>query len=139
VLLFKYRVLNTLKTILKKGGFFTEMEKTKITFVDSIMGSGKSTIMFKKLNGKNNFIYCTPFLEETKRAVESCPDSNVQIPTEHFNSKTSALNSLITQKENIAISHELLKNIRPNKNLKDYTLILDEVVGTMSVYNQNGF
>lgn len=49
------------------------MQTSKITVVDSIMGSGKTSAMINHINShsENNYIFITPFLAEVQRIKDS--------------------------------------------------------------------
>ncbi len=46
---------------------------SKITVIDSIMGSGKTSWSIQHINNNvtDNFLYITPFLEEVKRIIDN--------------------------------------------------------------------
>lgn len=108
-------------------------KQAKITIVDSIMGSGKTSWAIQYINESNvrrKFLFITPYLTEVNRIKESTikdfvePDCN--------DGKLNHLKVLVRQGKNIACSHELLK--RTDSELLElleaerYTLILDEVM-----------
>jgi hypothetical protein len=113
-----------------------------VNVVDSIMGSGKTqwAISYMKNNlSKKKFIYVTPFLTEVDRIKAAIP--GFKSPEQQkFMTKSGHLAELVSQGHNIAMSHELLKNlsVKQLSLFKDYTLILDETLGFITRYKEAG-
>ncbi len=114
---------------------------SKITVVDSVMGSGKTTWMVNELLNKNfdeNILYITPYLKEIERITE---DSNRKLcePENHGSGKIGNIANLIANQIDIASTHELFRRfdrkcmdaLRENK----YTLIIDESLTAVEPYH----
>lgn len=111
-----------------------------VRFIDSMMGTGKTTAIINEINRdymSKQYIYVTPFIEETQRITENCGLAQFKMPSDNMGSKTQHLLELINDKENVSISHELLKNLSITQLEKfgEYDLILDEVMDLISVYD----
>lgn len=115
------------------------MSLTKITIVDSIMGSGKTTwaIEFMKSHPNNKFLYVTPYLDECKRIIKgTSPDRKFVEPIVKWPKLSKLINitELIANGLDIAASHELFKRFDDNLvNLLNvtgdkYILIIDEIL-----------
>ena len=106
----------------------------KITIIDSIMGSGKTTWSIDKMNNdiKNNYIYITPYLTEIQRIKQQVTNKKFYEPINLGNGKQDNLHNLILQEKNIASTHALFKTSdETTKSLleaSNYILILDEVM-----------
>lgn len=106
----------------------------KITVVDSIMGSGKTSWSIQKMKNdkENNYIYITPYLSEVERIKKSCIEKRFVEPKHNGKGKQYNFHELILQDKNIASTHALFRasnnttiNLINNSN---YILILDEVM-----------
>lgn len=112
----------------------------KIRVIDSGCGTGKTTwaINYMRQNAKHKrFIFITPFLNQIKRAIEQTDIGMLQPKTDDSNfTKYSHLLSLISQGQNIAITHSLFQlgdqNLIDLLQVQDYELILDEVLEVIS-------
>ena len=106
----------------------------KITIIDSIMGSGKTTWSIDKMNNdiKNNYIYITPYLTEIQRIKQQVTNKKFYEPINLGNGKQDNLHNLILREKNIASTHALFKTSdETTKSLleaSNYILILDEVM-----------
>lgn len=109
----------------------------KVTIIDSIPGSGKSTFCFNKMNEEKDkrFIYITPYLSEIDRALDFCSDRFFVQPKNVGSGKLESFNNLLKEGRNIASTHALFKfcNNDTLKYLKEmnYTLVLDEVMSVV--------
>ena len=118
------------------------MGETKVTVIDSICGSGKTSWAIEEMNEniEQKYIYITPFLDEVKRVKEGCIDRYFCEPNEKLGkgSKYNHFVELLTQGKNIASTHAIFRNV--NREVADlikkhnYILILDEV---LNVIEQN--
>ncbi|ADV68795.1 hypothetical protein [Deinococcus maricopensis] len=102
-----------------------------ITFIDSVMGSGKSTYAIKYINQHKyttKIIVASPILDEVDRYAHNC---GIQQPLD-IPSKASNLRRLLQRGESVSISHALLLNIDEGMlgeiKAQGYELILDEVI-----------
>ena len=113
-----------------------------INVVDSIMGSGKTSwaIQFMENADKDkNFLYITPFLDETKRIKESVKSREFVTPETKGKGKMKDLKQLILNEKNIASTHalferadnELIELLKSGK----YTLILDEAITVIEQFD----
>lgn len=115
----------------------------QIKIVDSIMGGCKSSaaINFMNTNSERKFLYVAPYLDETTRIKNRCPELDFQTILDDFQritlindelvyspTKTAKLIENLTNRCNVAISHALF-NLMDNSFsdlLHGYTLIIDE-------------
>lgn len=111
----------------------------KISVVDSIMGSGKTSAAINKMNNdlENNYIFITPYLDEVKRIINNCDKKNFVQPEHKGKSKLDNLHYLLGNKQNIASTHALFQHYNNyTKDLLvqgDYILILDEVCQVVEI------
>lgn len=114
--------------------------ENKITVVDSIMGSGKTSWSIQHINRNplENFLYITPFLDEVERIIQKT-DRDFKQPINKGNGKLGAINELLACQSDIASTHELFKHLdeESRENIKEghYTLILDEVLNVIEPYD----
>lgn len=119
----------------------------KVTVIDSIMGSGKTTSLIKMMNEntEEKFIYITPYRDEIDRVIDNCPNRYFETP-KNFNkinlktcTKYEDLIKIIEQDINVVSTHALFQTFDENiiKVLKEhrYTLILDEVAQVVEEIN----
>ena len=112
----------------------------KITVVDSIMGSGKSTWAINYIEQcKDSVLYVTPFLDEVGRVTNACKNKCLYNPMPKGCRKLENLYDLISMNESIATTHELFKRIdRKGMKLlesKDYVLIIDEALEVVKIFD----
>lgn len=116
------------------------MQTSKITVVDSIMGSGKTSAMISYINShpENNYIFITPFLAEVQRIKDSTVQPFLE-PKNYGNGKLDNLKQLLAENHNIAASHSLflMTDAETEDLIKagNYTLILDETLDVVTAYN----
>lgn len=111
------------------------MEDYKVTVIDSICGSGKTSKFIEIMNNNTNnkYIYITPYLDEIRRVLNSCDNRVFYEPkTERGEgSKLKDFNKLLSQGKNIVSTHSLFSMVNDEtlKYLKEYsyTLVMDEV------------
>ncbi|WP_088006578.1 hypothetical protein [Indiicoccus explosivorum] len=110
---------------------------TKITVIDSIMGSGKTQYAIQRMQEATEderFIYITPYLDEVERIKRGVTSRDFYEPNNANDdgSKMTSLKDLIAQGRDIASTHALFQ--RADAELVElltgygYTLILDEVM-----------
>ena len=119
----------------------------KVTVIDSIMGSGKTTSLINMMNEntEEKFIYITPYRDEIDRVISNCPNRYFETPKnfDKMNLKTCTkyedLIKIIEQDINVVSTHALFQTFDENiiKVLKEhkYTLILDEVAQVVEEIN----
>lgn len=113
---------------------------SKITVIDSIMGSGKTSWSIQHINKNSfeNFLYITPFLDEVNRIIKNTTRDFKQ-PINRGNGKLDSINELLACQSDIASTHELFKHLdeESRENIKNgrYTLILDEVLNVIEPYD----
>ncbi|MCT4777186.1 MULTISPECIES: DEAD/DEAH box helicase family protein [Exiguobacterium] len=119
-----------MKTICRK--------KTKITVVNSIMGSGKTSWAIQHMDeasSSNRFIYITPFKSEIERVIGSLSRDFVQPENTKDGTKLESLKKLITEGKDIVSTHALFQRMDKELitliQLQGYTLILDEVMDVL--------
>lgn len=115
--------------------------KDKITVIDSIMGTGKSTYIINYINNNPDlhFICIVPTLEEIERyknSIEATTFEPIKMPT-----KSDGLKHLIHGNRNIIATHSLISRIDSETiNLlktRHYILIIDECLDVVHPYNDN--
>jgi len=103
-----------------------------LEILDGGCGTGKTTGIFEWMKYKRgNFLYVTPFVSETKRAMLDLEGLDINVPIEDKNAKTTKTESLLEllmEKRNIACTHSLFKKMTPlhMEAIKGYTIIIDE-------------
>lgn len=113
---------------------------SKITVIDSIMGSGKTNWSIQHINRNifDNFLYITPFLDEVNRIIKKS-NRDFKQPINKGNGKLDSINELLVCQSDIASTHELFKHLNEESraNIKEghYTLILDEVLNVIEPYD----
>lgn len=108
----------------------------KIKVVDSIMGSGKTTVAIDLINSnpEKSFIYITPYLSEAKRVRLSTEPCNKMYSPMYKDGSTKKedFHKLLVKGKNICSTHALFKRAddltREGLQVNKYTLILDEVM-----------
>lgn len=118
----------------------------KIKVIDSLCGSGKTTYIFNhiKANANERWLYVSPYLTEvgngnTKGRIQTTlPELSFQSPMDSdYGGKLSSLKELLDAGENIAVTHQLYKNLTPSLcNLieqQGYNLVIDETVDLITM------
>lgn len=115
------------------------MMETKITVVDSIMGSGKTSKIINYINESNRddkFIYITPYLTEVARVKENCKCKRFKDPLNKGKGKMDSFLKLVINGDNIITTHALFKGISLDDieliKAQGYTLVMDEVFDVIS-------
>ena len=82
------------------------MVNNKVTIVDAIMGSGKSSwaIQYMNENDDYNFLYITPFLSEVDRIKEQCTRRIFTEPVQDGNGKMENLLNLLEKGYNVVLT-----------------------------------
>lgn len=113
----------------------------RINIVDAIMGAGKTQAAINYINSTDEdtkFLYVTPYLEEVKRIIDSCPNKHFRQP-ETYGTKIAGIKVLLNKGSNIATTHALFHlfddEIIELCYSQGYTLIMDEVTEVVEVYN----
>ena len=111
----------------------------RVTVLDSIMGSGKTTSLINMMNEntEEKFIYIAPYRDEIDRVIYNCPNRYFETPNNFDKvnlkicTKYEDLIKIIEQDINVVSTHALFQTFDENimRVLKEhnYTLILDEV------------
>jgi hypothetical protein len=114
----------------------------KVTVIDSIMGSGKTSWAIQHINESNplkRFIYITPYLDEIKRIQGAVTGRTFQEPNNRNRDrkKLRSLKEWIVSGVDIAATHSLFQTADEEliELLTDagYTLILDEVMDIIEI------
>lgn len=117
---------------------------TKITVIDSIMGTGKTSWAIQHMNEASpleKFIYITPFLDEVARVKAGVSNRHFIEPNNANDEgrKMRSLKELIVRGDDITSTHSLFQTADDEliELLKDsgYTLILDEVMDCVEPVN----
>lgn len=116
----------------------------KITVIDSIMGSGKTSWAIERMNDANSlerFIYITPFLDEVERVKTGVSSRNFLAPNNANDEgrKLRSLKELIVAGKDIVSTHSLFQTADDELiellTGSGYTLILDEVMDCVEPVN----
>lgn len=108
-----------------------------IYVIDSVMGSGKTTLMLDKINKGEipaPILYVSPLLSEVEqRLPEALPEWGFECPkVKGTKNKSDNLEELLVSGANVGCSHELLRRLTKKavKGLKEnnYTIIIDEAI-----------
>lgn len=117
---------------------------SKITIIDSIMGSGKTSWAITELLNKNpdrNYLYITPFLSEVERVKNSTSRQMLE-PKNKGTGKLGNIANLLSNSMDIISTHELFRRFdgRCKEALKQnkYVLILDESLDAVSPFRFAG-
>ena len=117
------------------------MPEQKITVVDSIMGSGKTTWAIHEIDShpEKSYIYCTPLLDEIERIKSAC-DRTFSDPKPIDGRKLVGFNHLLEEGRDIAVTHSTFSHAdrKAMELLKrgNYTLILDEAIDTTEYHGK---
>lgn len=113
---------------------------TKITVLDSIMGSGKTSYAIQHMNEApilETFIFITPFLTEVERIIDGVTTRKFEQPNVYNGTnKLDDLKRLIASNRNIVSTHALFSKADDELieliEHSNYTLILDESLDVMT-------
>lgn len=114
----------------------------KITIIDSLMGTGKSTYAINSIINSNidtkKYLCVLPTLSECERYRDSIA-AEISSP-ECWGTKQNHLHHLITTGKNIATTHSLITNANVETlellARSDYTLIIDECLDVVHKYSK---
>lgn len=117
------------------------MEEEKVTIVDAIMGSGKTSWAIQNMAKRfdENILYIAPLLDETERIRDGCRDTrDFKLPQNKGEGKLSNIKSLFKRQDDIASTHQLFKMFDEEcKRLireGEYVLYVDETVEAVEPY-----
>lgn len=114
-------------------------ENTKVTVVDSMMGSGKTSWAIDYINQHEdeNILYVTPYNTETERIRDSV-HREVKLPTHKGDGKIGDILKRLENGEDIATTHVLFSMLTDEHKeaIKrgDYVLFLDETMEAVAQY-----
>ena len=106
----------------------------KIKVCDAVMGAGKTQAAITRMNedDESNFLFVTPYLDETERVQRSCPKRRFVLPDTSRGTKLESIRVLLQNQRNIASTHALFyrydEDVLQAVREGEYVLILDEVV-----------
>jgi hypothetical protein len=115
---------------------------TKITVVDSVMGSGKSSWAIQYMNEADpfeRFIYITPINTEVDRIKEACPTRDFRSTNldKYSGRKLHVVKEWLQDRANICSTHSLFRSADPEflayVRENNYTLILDEAMTVIEI------
>jgi len=117
-----------------------------IKVVDYIMGSGKTTYIFKLFNSTpdKRFIYVTPLLSEAaERAVDESGMSCMETPSDANGSKAEDLLLKLRDGKSISTTHSLFISLTQEhidliRHWK-YTVVIDETIDFIESYNKYSY
>lgn len=109
------------------------------------MSSGKSesAITYMNEHADQKFIYITPYLSESNRIKQSCPNLHFIEPSNKIKKfdfkKSTHTAALIKEGRNITTTHQAFKGYTPSVlddiRAQGYTLIIDENVDVLETFN----
>ena len=124
-----------------------------IHVIDAPMGAGKTSAMInymRRAPADEHFVFVTPFLTESERIVEGCPEKEFVSPSQvgyveadgtvstDYRSKLEDFKDLLREKRNISTTHALFqrfdKEARELISVGNYTLVMDEVCELIDLY-----
>lgn len=113
-----------------------------IKIIDAYMGYGKSTGIINEIknNPDKKYIVIVPYLTELERYKNKCGKNFHEPNTKNEDgSKIISLKFLLKNKKNIVSTHACFKSLNKEdlELLKGYTLILDEVLDVINVFDLN--
>jgi hypothetical protein len=121
-----------------------------IRVLDSVMGSGKTTAVFKMMkdNPDKKYLYISIFLAEVGdgqtgeegRIQKELPELRFKMPRNMGEGKVNSLKHLISLGCNVACTHVLLRMLDGGVVdlliSKGYTIIIDEAIDAIQVWNK---
>lgn len=117
----------------------TVSNHTRITIIDAIMGTGKSTYLIEKVinaQPQRKFLIVLPTLSECERYNKETTAQTVE--PQARSTKSMDLQRLIRQGVNVVTTHSLIQNIDETTlellRENDYALIIDECLDTVHKY-----
>ena len=111
---------------------------------DALMGQGKSSAAIRYMNDRpdQKFIYISPYLDESNRIKNGCPELDFVEPSrlsEYNGSKLEHTLALIKEGRNIATTHQAFKNYTEETLIAikehHYTMIIDESLDILETCN----
>lgn len=114
-------------------------ENTKVTVVDSMMGSGKTSWAIDYINQHpdENFLYIAPYITETERIRDSV-HREVKLPIHKGDGKIGNILHLLENEDDIASTHVLFTKFTDEHKdaiqRGNYTLFIDETLEAVSIY-----
>lgn len=116
-----------------------EMEE-KITVIDSLMGTGKTSWAISELLDKKpdkRVMYITPYLSEISRIMKST-ERDMYTPSDSYGNKLSDIVKLLSQGKDIISTHALFRRFdescKTELKKHKYTLILDEALNAVEKF-----
>lgn len=114
----------------------------RIIVVDDVMGSGKTSWSIQHMNEDrdSNFLYITPFINETNRIMKNVNNRDFKTPCAEGKGRGKLVNllELLRTEEDIASTHALFLKLTDEckEAIKEghYTLILDETINAIEPY-----
>lgn len=122
-----------------------------VNIVEALCGCGKSHAMIEKIrkDPSQNYMWVTPFLDEAGdddsgnvgRVRTQAPELCFQTPSaKHKNKKLGDLARLLSQGENVSITHNLFLNITEEMltyiKEHNYVIIIDEVIDKVDIHTK---
>lgn len=103
----------------------------KITIIDSIMGSGKTSWAIQQMNHSHTerYIFCSAFSDEIEKVKTDCPDLHFHEAAYKPDEELAELHKLIKNGQNIVTLHKVFAHANKETvellNNSDYILMLD--------------
>ncbi|MBD5111485.1 MAG: hypothetical protein HDT42_02980 [Ruminococcaceae bacterium] len=116
-----------------------QKEETKITVVDSMMGSGKTSWAIDYINQHEdeNIMYIAPYITETERIRDSV-HREIKLPAHKGNGKIGDILKLLENEDDISSTHALFSLLTDEHKSAiergNYTLFIDETIEAVAPY-----
>lgn len=117
-----------------------ERRESKITVIDSVMGSGKTSAVIKEINQnpEKKYIYVTPYLTEVERVLKET-FRRLREPIQFGQGKLESLHDLLCEGKDVVTTHALFLRMTEETialiEEGEYHLVLDEALNVVSAYN----
>ena len=112
-----------------------------IIIIDAPCGAGKTSWAIQEMDNcpDTSYVFCTPFLSEAQRIIDSCKKHCFTEPKSWEQSKIDDFNSLLKENKDIAVTHSTFLNATPQTiqliEEGHYTLIIDEALDVVQDFN----
>lgn len=119
-----------------------EKNLNNITVIDAPCGQGKTTwaINQMKEHPEQAYVYCTPFLDEIDRIIDSTKGYHKFYQPQFYEStKIDDFNRLLGEQQDVAVTHSTFLNATPETvdciRQGEYVLFIDEALDVITEFN----